>query len=75
MDSKIVWEDDSDKFTKVTQCVVDGLVEGYYREEVSDPGVYVVYAYNRGSGNYVNLGPFNSEAKARKKLEWLCEPY
>lgn len=68
---KIAWEEERDKARRTVKYVVDGIVEGYYYEDKSDPGGYVVYAHNPNIGNYVDLGSFFSEEKAKERLKWL----
>lgn len=67
------WETEKDKARRTVSYVVDGFAEGYYYEDVSDPGIFPVYIYNPREQDYTLTLPFDSEEKAREFLEGLVK--
>ena len=65
------WETEKDKARRTVSYVVDGFTEGYYYEDVSDPGVFPVYAYSIEKQDYVLLQSYSSEEEARKLLKMI----
>jgi len=69
---EVIWEEEKDKFRRVVQCIVAGIVEGYYYEDTSDPGIYVAWVYSPQAETYVPAGTYRSENKAKKILKSFC---
>ena len=75
MEGTVLWEVEKDPYRRTVQMVVDGLTEGYYYEDRSDPGIFVVYVYHPDMETYVYVGSENFEDRAKRVLLSLVRGY
>ncbi len=57
-----------DRSRKISHLVVNGETEGYYYEDTSDPGIFVIYRYDSALRDFVFHGMKSTEKEAKAAL-------